>query len=123
MKAAPIPYTELALAQILDEKARAALATYLANIRSLPNESAKTHRFAALIEAPFPGGPATTQFAAGVEKLIRIDTAAGKKKYGFIDLYYGKAVLDFQNSLKATGAEAERQLRGYVAGAWRSDEA
>ena len=60
MKTAPIPYTGLALAQIVDEKTRAALATYAANIRS------KTYRFDALIEAPFAGSPATTQFASGV---------------------------------------------------------
>jgi len=58
--ARPISYTELALAQIVDEKTLAALATYLANIRS------KTHHFDTLIEAPFPGSPATTQFASGV---------------------------------------------------------
>jgi len=58
--AGPISYTELALAQIVDEKIRPALATYAANIRS------KTYRFDALIEAPFAGSPATTQFASGV---------------------------------------------------------
>ena len=116
MKAAPIPYTELALAQILDEKTRAALATYPANFRS------KTHRFNALIEA-LPRERCNDAVRLRSGELIRIDTAAGKKKHGFIDSYYGKAVIEFQNSLKATGAEAERQLRGYVAGAWRSDEA
>ena len=55
----PISYTELALAQIVDEKTRAALATYAANIRS------KTYRFDTLIEAPFAWS-ATTQFASGV---------------------------------------------------------
>ncbi len=94
------------MAQILDEKTRLVLASYLADIRSLPNEAAKTHRFAALIGELFPKSSASATFAKGVEKVIRIDTAAGKKKHGFIDSYYGNAVIEFENSLKATGAEA-----------------
>jgi hypothetical protein len=107
--------------QILDDKTKAALSTYLTNVRSLPNESAKTHRFAALIGELFPASKASATFAEGVEKVIRLDTAASKKKHGFIDSYYGNAVIEFENSLKATGNDAERQLREYVAGVWAGE--
>ena len=88
------------MTQRLDERTRAAVLSYLTDVRQLPNESAKTHRFAALVEGLFPGSPASTHFAAGVEKIVRVDTAKGQKR-GFIDSYYGNAVIEFENSPKA----------------------
>jgi SAM-dependent methyltransferase len=108
------------VAQRLDDKTKAVLTAYLKDIRSLPNESAKTHRFAALIGELFPATPVTMAFAASIEKLVRIDTSRGPKR-GRIDSYYGNAVIEFENSLRATGAEAERQLREYVAGVWSKE--
>jgi len=52
-----------------------------------------------LIGELFPASKASATFAQGVEKVIRLDTAAGKKKHGFIDSYYGNAVIEFENSL------------------------
>src|SRR3989442_9539337 len=91
------------------------LRSYLTDVRTLPNEAAKTHRFSALVAELFPGSSATSHLAAGIEKVVRIDTQAGRKR-GRIDSYYGNAVIEFENSLRATGTEAERQLREYVAG-------
>ena len=108
------------MSERLDEKTKAALRSYLADVRSLPNESAKTHRFATLIGEMFPGSSAVTEFSAGVEKLIRIETAAGQKR-GRIDTYYGNAVIEFENSLKATGREAKHQLREYISGVWAKE--
>jgi hypothetical protein len=68
----------------LDETTHSILSRYLADIRQLPNESAKTHRFSALISELFPGSSAPTEFAAGIEKLVRIDTQTGTKR-GFVD--------------------------------------
>lgn len=104
----------------LDKRTKDALTEYLADCRSLSNESAKTSRFSALIEALFPGSPATRHFASGIEKIIRVDTAKGHRRR-FIDSYYGNAVIEFENSLKSTGAHAERQLREYIAGVWTKE--
>jgi hypothetical protein len=104
----------------LDEKTKTALRSYLSDVRASPNEWATTHRFATLIGELFPGSPASKEFAAGVEKFIRIDTAAGEKR-GRIDSYYGNAVIEFERSLKATGARAEQQLREYVSGVWAKE--
>jgi hypothetical protein len=105
---------------ILDDTTRRTLSRYLADIRQLPNESAKTHRFSALISELFPGSSAPTEFAAGVEKLVRIDTRSGTKR-GFVDAYHGNAVIEFENSLKATEAHALDQLREYTSALWNSE--
>src|SRR4029453_5608252 len=56
-----------------------------------------------------------------VEKLIRIDTAAGEKR-GRIDAYHGNAIIEFEKSLKATKAEAEKQLKEYTGGVWKKSK-
>ena len=104
----------------LDEPTYKILRQYLNDVRALPNESAKTHRFSALIAEMFPGSSAATEFTAGVEKFVRIDTGSGIKR-GRIDAYHGNAVIEFEKSLKATGDEAERQLREYTAGVWKKE--
>jgi SAM-dependent methyltransferase len=106
--------------QRLDDRTRNILTGFLRDVRELPNESAKRARFAALLGELFPGSKAVTKFPEGTEKIVRIDMAAGKKR-GRIDSYYGNAVIEFENSLKATGTEAERQVREYVAGQWSSE--
>ena len=64
------------MSERLTEKTEAALRQYLLDVRSLPNEAAKTSRFAALIGELFPGTSAVTDFAAGIEKVIRTATPA-----------------------------------------------
>ena len=49
----------------LDDTTRRTLSRYLTDIRQLPNESAKTHRFSSLVTELFPGSTAPTEFAAG----------------------------------------------------------
>ena len=60
------------MAETLDSTIKELLSQYLAEVRSLPNESAKTHRFAALVGQAFPGSAATSKLTAGIEKAIRI---------------------------------------------------
>ncbi len=57
-----------------------------------------------------------------MEKLIRITRPTGVKK-GHADAYYGNAIIEFEKSLSATLADAEEQLREYVAGTWQKDKA
>lgn len=105
----------------LDDTTRRTLSRYLTDIRQLPNESAKTHRFSSLVSELFPGSTAPTEFAAGVEKLVRIDTAEGGSKRGFVDAYHGNAIIEFENSLKATEAHALEQLREYTSALWNAE--
>ncbi|MGA7630227.1 MAG: N-6 DNA methylase, partial [Terriglobales bacterium] len=104
--------------EILEQRTRDTLKQYLQQLRSLPNESAKRSRFAALIAELFPGSTAISEYARGVEKLIRIQQPTGVKR-GRADAYYGNAIIEFEKSLDATLSEAEGQLREYVAGTWQ----
>ncbi|HEX5425803.1 MAG TPA: hypothetical protein VFW94_19805, partial [Candidatus Acidoferrales bacterium] len=109
------------MAETLDPKTREILRKYLRDVRTLPNEAARRQRFSALIAELFPGTTAVSEFARGIEKLIRIRTATGEKR-GHADAYYGNAIIEFEKSLKATLSEAEEQLREYVSGSWPKAE-
>lgn len=105
------------VAQTIDPKTREILRKYLRETRGLANEAARRQRFSALIAELFPGTNAITDFARGVEKLVRIKTVHGEKR-GHADAYYGNAVIEFEKSLKATLHDAEEQLREYLSGLW-----
>lgn len=109
------------MAETLEQRTRETLRSYLREVKSLPNESAKRQRFAALIAELFPGTNAVTEYARGVEKLIRIKRSEGDKR-GFADAYYGNVIIEFEKSLRATLGEAERQLCEYVAGTWQAEK-
>src|SRR5271157_5988835 len=110
------------MAETLEPRLRDVLRSYVREVKSLPNEAAKRSRFAALIAELFPGTRAVTEYSRGVEKLIRISRPSGEKR-GHADAYYGNAIIEFEKSLSATLAEAESQLREYVAGTWQNDKA
>src|ERR1051326_7682790 len=104
----------------IPEKTQASLSQFLRDIKSLANESSKTHRFASLLGELFAGTRVATEFAEGTEKLVRIDTSEGQKR-GRIDTYYGNAVIEFEGSLKITGKVAEQQLKSYTAALWNKE--
>jgi hypothetical protein len=104
----------------ISDKTQTALAQFLRDVKSLGNESSKTHRFAALLGELFPGTKVATEFAEGTEKLIRVDTSTGEKRRR-IDAYYGNAIIEFEADLEVTGKEAERQLREYTTGVWNKE--
>ena len=99
----------------MDQTVRDTLRRYLADVPELPNESAKTHRFSALVSELFPGSRVTFALARGIEKGLRIDTYRGTTRRR-IDAYVGNAIIEFEDDLKATGSVAEEQLQEYVAG-------
>ncbi|MBI3896140.1 MAG: SAM-dependent DNA methyltransferase, partial [Acidobacteria bacterium] len=108
--------------ETLEPRIKEVLRNYVREVNSLPNEAAKRSRFAALIAELFPGTTAITDYSRGIEKLIRISRPTGEKK-GRADAYYGNAIIEFEKSLSATLAEAQGQLREYVAGTWQKDKA
>ena len=109
------------MSETLDPRIKETLRNYVRDVKALPNEAAKLSRFAVLIGELFPGTNAISHFTHGIEKLIRIRFPSGEKR-GRADAYYGNAIIEFEKSLSATLAEAERQLREYVAGTWQKDK-
>ena len=107
--------------ETLEPKVKETLKAYIREVKTLPNESAKRSRFAVMIGELFPGSKAVSEFPRGVEKVIRIDLAAGEKR-GRADAYYGNAIIEFEKSLSATLDEAKRQLCEYVAGTWQKEK-
>ena len=65
------------------------------------------------------GEPVRAEFAAGVAKLVRIDTAGGGSKRGFVDAYYGSSNL--RTHLKPRKAHALEQLREYTSPLWNRE--
>ncbi len=92
---------------------------FLSDIQRLPNEAAKAARFVALVQDLFGSTP-ITELVEGIEKRVRIQTRDIVKS-GRIDALYGNAVIEFENSLRATGKTAEHQLREYAAGVWKEE--
>jgi uncharacterized DUF497 family protein len=56
------------MAESLDSTTKQLLSEYLAQVRALPNEAAKTHRFIAFVGQAFPGSAVISKLTAGVEK-------------------------------------------------------
>lgn len=108
------------MSETLEPKVRDVLRNYVREVKTLPNEAAKRSRFAAFIAELFPGTNAVTEYSRGEEKLIRIQRSTGEKR-GHADAHYGNAIIEFEKSLPASLAEAESQLREYVAGTWQKD--
>jgi hypothetical protein len=104
----------------LDSGTKQFLSEYLTEIRALPNEAAKTHRFVALVGQAFPGSAIVGKLTAGIEKAIRIQLPERAKR-GHIDSYFGNAVIEFEDSIKAPGNVAEQQLREYCSGVWTKE--
>lgn len=106
--------------ETLEQRTKDILRSYLHEVKLLPNESAKRARFASMIGELFPQSAAIAEYARGVEKLIRIRRPEGEKR-GRADAFYGNAIIEFEKSLASTLADAEDQLREYVAGSWQTD--
>jgi len=106
--------------QSIDKQTAETLRNYLEEVKSLPNESAKRHRFSALLGELFPGNKILIHFASGVEKIIKIESPSGTKK-GRADAYFGNLIIEFEKLLSRTLTEANEQLQEYIAGAWQKD--
>ncbi|MGO9093655.1 MAG: Eco57I restriction-modification methylase domain-containing protein [Bryobacteraceae bacterium] len=104
----------------LDETTERMLSQYLTDVRSLPNEAGKTVRFIGLVGSLFPGSAVITRISGGIEKAVKIELS-DRTKFGRIDSYFGNSVIEFEQSLKATGTVAEAQLTEYCAGVWAAE--
>jgi len=99
------------------------ISAYLRDVEPLNSESARSHRFAALvndllgIETEFLG-----KYVSGIETSLKVKQGARLLK-GRADNLFGNVVIEFEASLAKTRDEAEEQLRRYVAILWSREPA
>lgn len=96
------------------------LRAYLREVKNTHSEIGKRERFSALLGTLFPNQREVGIYTRGAETSLRIMTPQ-KDRRGQADTVYGQAVVEFEKNLNQTLAEAERQLREYVAGIWQSE--
>ena len=102
---------------VLDQATQERLEAFRASLASLPNESAKTHAFMALVGQLFPASNIVAKLAGGMQKTVRI--REGRR---VIDSYFGNAVIEFEKSLDVSLEVAVAQLREQAAGLWNGEE-
>ncbi len=96
---------------------------YLDAIKSLSSEAARTHRFTLLLKELFGLQPGFIEdYVAGVEKYVKVRQKDAILR-GKADELFGNVVIEFERDLTAGGkqAEAEGQLRKYVACLWSQE--
>ena len=99
------------------------ISAYLRDVEPLNSESARSHRFAVLvndllgIETEFLG-----KYVSGIETSLKVKQGARLLK-GRADNLFGNVVIELEASLAKTRGEAEEQLRRYVAILWSREPA
>jgi hypothetical protein len=96
---------------------------YLAAIQSLSSEAARAQRFTLLLQKLFGLQPGFIEdYVAGVEKYVKVRQKDAILR-GKADELFGNVVIEFERDLTAAGkqAEAEGQLRKYVACLWSQE--
>jgi methylase of polypeptide subunit release factors len=107
--------------EIRESKWDQIVSTYLEAVQNLGTESAKSHRFSALLNDLF--GLEThfiEEYVVGIEKYLKVrqkDQIVG----GRVDNLFGSLVIEFERDLAKTKGEAEEQLRKYVAAVWSEE--
>ena len=102
---------------ILDQTTLSKLDEFRVGVAALPNESAKTHAFMALVAQLFPATDVVARLAGGIEKRVRIE--AGDR---WIDSYFNNAVIEFERDLDVSLDTAVAQLHEQAAGLWNGAE-
>lgn len=99
------------------------ISTYLRDVQAQNSESARSHRFAMLLQDLFGVEPGFVEaYTTGIEKYLKVK---GKDRIlkGKADNLFGNVVIEFEASLAKTRYEAEAQLRRYVAILWSHEPA
>lgn len=98
------------------------ITAYLREIPTLSSESARSHRFAMLMQELLGLEPGFIEsFTTGIEKYLKVKQKDRILK-GKADNLYGNVVMEFEANLKKKRAEAEDQLRRYVAILWSQEQ-
>jgi SAM-dependent methyltransferase len=98
-----------------------AIHRYLGEVEQLSTESARSHRFTALVQEILGVEPHLIEdFCSGIEMFVK---AKGKDRVlsGRVDNLFGNVVIEFESNIPKKRAEAEEQLRRYVAILWSQE--
>ena len=96
------------------EKYIKAIQKYCIDLRaSNLKETPRKEKFLVLLKELFPNAVDEIQkYTDGAERPVKIETTGNEIiKTGSIDAYFGDLIIEFERSLPAKRAEAERQLR------------
>src|SRR6266446_6919725 len=94
------------------------LERYIADVAPLNKESARSHRFAALIQDLLGVDPDFIEkFVAGIEQSLKV-TQKDRILRGRADNLFGNVIIEFEASIPRKRAEAEEQVRRYTAILW-----
>jgi len=98
-----------------------AITRYLSDIENLQTESARSHRFAQLLQELFGTELGfIEQYAQGIEQIVRT-RHKDRLLRGQVDNLFGNLVIEFEADLERKRAEAEAQLAKYVQILWAEE--
>jgi hypothetical protein len=98
-----------------------ALERYINSVEALKSESARSHRFAQLLQELFRQEPGfIEQYAQGIEQVVRV-RQKDRLLRGKVDNLFGNLVIEFEADLERKRAEAEQQLQRYVQLLWAQE--
>jgi hypothetical protein len=94
------------------------IARYLADVEPLNKESARSHRFAALIQDLLGVDPDFIEkFVSGIEQSLKV-TQKDRILRGEADNLFGNVIIEFEANIPKKRVEAEEQVRRYTAILW-----
>jgi len=94
---------------------------YIESIKTLNSESAKSHRFTALLNDLFGIQPDFIEdYVSGIEKYVKVKQK-DRILRGKVDNLFGNLVIEFERNLTKSKGEAEEQLKRYVACLWSQE--
>lgn len=94
---------------------------YLRDVQMQNSESARSHRFAMLMQELFGVEPGFVEaYTSGIEKYLKVK---GKDRIlkGEADNLFGNIIIEFESNLAKKRQEAEEQLRRYTAILWSQE--
>ena len=97
------------------------IARYLADVEPLNKESARSHRFAALIQDLLGVDPDFIEkFVSGIEQSLKV-TQKDRILRGEADNLFGNVIIEFEANIPKKRVEAEEQVRRYTAILWSQE--
>ena len=94
---------------------------YLADVEPLSKESARSHRFAMLVQNLLSVEPRFIEsYSTGIEQYLKVKQKDRVLK-GEADNLFGNVIIEFEANIPKKLAEAERQLRTYTAILWSQE--